>query len=208
ISILIALNMEKLGGVFDVHTKATSLYSAPMFIPVLLGLVVTRTPWWSGMLSFVVGVVSIVSVSLIMNLTQGLPANSFNALFLDINLSVLGLEVTRYELQMLIGTGASTACFFASMLVNKRAGDYKTRIESLEKDLQTPAWANADLPADQRGLTAYRLTARLAIIIGGMLLLITIPTLTAPSWHLNTIGGTIAILIGIAILTATKNPKQ
>ena len=207
VSILIALNMEKLGGVFDVHTKATSLYSAPMFIPVLLGLVFTRTPWWSGMLSFGVGIVAIVSVSLIMNLTQGLPANSFNALFLDINLSVLGLEVTRYELQMLVGTGASTACFFASMLLNRREGAYKARIESLESDLQTPAWASADLRIDQRGLTAYRLTARLSIIIGGMLLLITIPTLSTPSWHLNTIGGTIAILIGLAILLTTNNPK-
>lgn len=203
-AILIAFNMEKLGGVFDVHTKATSLYSAPMFIPVLLGLVFTRTPWWSGMLSFGVGVVAIIGTSLVANISQGLPANSFNALFLDINLSLWGLEITRYELQMLVGAGASTACFFVSMLMNRRHGDYKHRIESLEQDLHTPAFATSDVTLDERGLNAYRLTARLAIIIGSMLLLAVIPTINAPSWHLNAIGGAIALSIGIGILSMTK----
>ena len=208
LAIMIAFNMEKLGGVFDVHTKATSLYSAPMFIPVLLGLVFTRTPWWSGILSFGMGVIAIIGASLIANLAHGLPANSFNALFLDINLSFLGLDITRYELQMLVGTGASTACFFASMLINSRQGAYKERIESLEKDLATPAWAEPNERLDQRGLKAYRLTARLTLIIGGMLLLAVIPTLNAPAWHLNAIGGLIALVIGLTILALTKNnPK-
>ena len=204
LSIVIAFNMEKLGGVFDVHTKATSLYSAPMFIPVLLGLVFTRTPWWAGMVSFGVGVVAIIAVSLLTNLSQGLPADSFDALFLDIHLSVFGMEVTRYELQMLIGTGASTTCFFMSMLIQRREGGYKDRIEALEKDLNTPAWANSTAPINQQGLKAYRLTARLSLIMGGMLLLAVLPTLNEPSGHLNAIGGAIAILIGFAITKITR----
>ena len=207
ISILIAFNMEKLGGVFDVHTKATSLYSAPMFIPVLLGLVFTRSPWWSGMISFGGGVVAIIAVSLYANILHGLPANSFNALFLDINLSVLGLEVTRYELQMLVGTGASMACFFASMLLNKRKGTYKVRIEHLEKDLRTPAWSAVNEKLDQRGMTAYRLTARLTLIVGGILILAVIPTLNDPSWPINAIGGTIALLIGSCHYKIYKQPE-
>ena len=207
LSILIAFNMEKLGGVFDVHTKATSLYSAPMFIPVLLGLVFTKTPWWSGLVSFGVGVVAIISVSLLANLSQGLPANSFNALFLDIDMLVLGMEVTRYELQMLVGTGASMACFFASMLLNRRQGAYKSRIEHLETDLNTPAWAEAHVKTDQRGLKAYRLTARLALIIGGMLLLAVIPTFNDPSWPINAIAGILALTIGITISKLVNNEK-
>ncbi len=95
--------MEKLGGVFDVHVKSSSLYSAPMFIPVMLGLVITKTPWWSGMVSFGLGVISVVTVSLFANVTQGLPADSFASLFLDIDLKFFGLDVTRYELQMITG---------------------------------------------------------------------------------------------------------
>ncbi len=200
VAIWIAFNMEKLGGVFDVHTKTSSLYTAPMFIPVLLGLVITRTPWWSGMVSFGFGVFAVVAVSLIANVTQGLPADSFAALFLDIDLHVLGMRVTRYELQMLVGAVASTVCFLASMALDRRTGAYAERIKALELDLATPAYMSPDAPVDLRGLTAYRLTARLTLIIGGMLILMVIPTLSDPNWHLNAIGGLLAVLIGGGIL--------
>ena len=207
-AVVIAFNMEKLGGVFDVHTKATSLYSAPMFIPVLLGLIFTRTPWWSGIVSFGVGVVAIIAASLIANVSQGLPASSFNALFLDIELSFFSLIITRYELQMLVGTGASMACFFASMLLNNRKGTYKTRIESLERDLKTPAWADTKILMDQRGLKAYRLTARLSLVIGGVLLLAFIPTHDAATGYLNIIGGFMAISAAIIILIFTRQSQS
>lgn len=200
VAIWIAFNMEKLGGVFDVHTKTSSLYTAPMFIPVLLGLVITRTPWWSGMVSFGFGVFAVVAVSLIANVTQGLPADSFGALFLDIDLHVLGMRVTRYELQMLVGAVASTVCFLASMALDRRTGAYAERIKALEQDLATPAYVAPDAPVDLRGLTAYRLTARLTLIIGGMLFLMVIPTLSDPNWQLNAIGGLLAALIGGGIL--------
>ena len=200
IAIWIAFNMEKLGGVFDVHTKASSLYSAPMFIPVLLGLVITRTPWWSGIASFGFGVLSIVVVSLAVNLSVGLPANSFDALFLDVNLTVFGMTVTRYELQMLVGAIASTAFFFISMLAKRRGEDYANRIEALEHDLATPAHANPEAPVDLRGLRAYRLTARLTLIIAGMLLLMVIPTMGDPNWALNAVAGVLAGCIGGAVL--------
>ena len=200
VAIWIAFNMEKLGGVFDVHTKASSLYNAPMFIPVLLGLVITRTPWWTGMASFGFGVLAIIVVSLMANVAHDLPANSFNALFLDIDMTVLGMTVTRYELQMLVGVIASTIFFFASMLFTRREGDYKERIEALEIDLETPAFSDPDAPVDLRGLRAYRLTARLTLIIGGMLLLMVFPTMGDPSWMLNAIAGIMAAGVGGSVL--------
>lgn len=208
VAIWIAFNMEKLGGVFDVHTKTSSLYTAPMFVPVLLGLVITRTPWWSGMVSFGFGVLSVVVVSLIANISQGLPANSFASLFLDIDLQVLGMRVTRYELQMLVGAIASTLCFLASMSLDRRTGAYAERIEALERDLATPAHADPDAPIDLRGLTAYRLTARLTLIIGGMLILMVIPTLSDPNWILNAIGGLLAILAGGGILWGVRQIRS
>ena len=204
-AILIAFNMEKLGGVFDVHTKASSLYTAPMFIPVLLGLVFTRTPWWSGMVSFGVGVLAIIIVSLMANVSQGLPADSFEALFLDIELVIMGLTVTRYELQMLVGVVASSVCFFASMPLNRREGSFKARIEALEHDLATPAHADPGAATDLRGVQAYRLAARLALIIGGMLLLLIIPTFQDNAWSLNAIAGILALAIGAGILFAIRH---
>ncbi len=200
LAIWIAFNMEKLGGVFDVHIKANSLYSAPMFIPVMLGLVITRTPWWSGMVSFGFGVLSVVAVSLMANVSQGLPANSFASLFIDIDLTFFGLAITRYELQMITGITATTLCFLISILYSRREGAYKERIESLELDLSTPAFAKLGEPMDIRGVTAYRLVGRLSIIIGGMLFLVIFPTLGTNGWHLNLIGGLLAVAIGSAIL--------
>lgn len=208
VAIWIAFNMEKLGGVFDVHTKTSSLYTAPMFIPVLLGLVITRTPWWSGMVSFGFGVISVVVVSLIANISQGLPANSFASLFLDIDLQIMGMRVTRYELQMLVGAIASTLCFLASMALDRRTGAYAERIEALEQDLATPAHAAPDAPIDMRGLTAYRLTARLTLIIGGMLILMVIPTISDPNWILNAIGGVLAMLAGGGILWGVRRVRS
>jgi Na+/proline symporter len=208
VAIWIAFNMEKLGGVFDVHTKASSLYSAPMFIPVLLGLAITRTPWWSGIASFGFGVFAVIAVSLFANLTQGLPADSFASLFLDIELDVLGMRVTRYELQMLVGALASTACFLGSMAWDRRTGDYAVRIEALERDLATPALAPPDAPVDLRGLQAYRLTGRLTLIIGGMLFLMIFPTVSDGNWELNAAGSLLAILGGGGILWVLRNYQR
>ncbi len=204
IAIWIAFNMERLGGVFDVHTKANSLYSAPMFIPVILGLVITRTPWWSGVASFGFGVFTIMAVSLIANVTQGLPANSFAALFVDIDLVVLGMDVTRYELQMLTGIIGTTAFFLLSTLGKRRGVAYEARLSAFEKDLATPAFADEAAPPDLRGVRAYRLVGRLAIIIGGMLLLVVFPTVGSEGWSLNLVGALLAIGTGLAILLGTK----
>ena len=199
----LAFNMEKLGGVFDVHTKANSLYSAPMFIPVILGLVITRTPWWSGIVAFGSGVAAIVCASFLANVTHGLPANSFASLFLDIDLYFLGMHLTRYELQMLIGISVTTIVFLASIAFASRTGPYKGRIESFEHDLATPAFATAaDL--DLRGLRASILVGRLSILIGCILFIVAIPTMQETGWQLNIIGAIFAIATGIAIIVVVR----
>ena len=208
IAIWIAFNMERLGGVFDVHTKTTSLYTAPMFVPVLLGLVFTRTPWWSGIASFGFGVFVVVAASLIANVYHGLPADSFNALFLDIDLTILGMRATRYELQMLVGAIASSACFFVSMCFRERDAAARARIASLEADLAMPAHAPPDAPVDLRGIGAYRLAGRLTLIVAGMLFLLVFPTMGEPGWALNAVAALLAAGIGGAILWGLRRYGQ
>lgn len=199
IAIGVALSMEQFGGAFDVYLKVNSLYSPPMFIPVLLGLVITRTPWWSGMVAFGFGVVCIIMVSLLANLMQGLPVDSFGALFEDIEVNVLGMAMTRYELNTLVGVVASTACFFGSMPFTRRTGAFAERIMSLENDLQTPAYATGET-LDLRGIQTYRLVGRLSVVIGGILLLMAFPTWQDGSASLNVIAGLLAIGLGVLII--------
>ncbi len=205
ISIWVALAMAAYGGAFDVHIKATSLYVAPMLIPVMLGLVYTRTPWWSGMASFGLGVLAILIVSLSVNAAQGMPHSSFGDLFLDVEITVKGIRMTRFEIQTLTGAIASTLVFIGSGLFGReRKGAFKTRIEALEEDLRTPAYAEESARVDQRGLIALRITGRLTAILGGLLLLLVIPTAADDLWSVNLIAGLLCLGIaaGIALLTA------
>ncbi|HMB93973.1 MAG TPA: hypothetical protein VKP65_24195, partial [Rhodothermales bacterium] len=198
IAIWVALNMERFGGAFDVYLRANSLYSPSMFIPVMLGLVYTRTPWWSGMVAFGGGVLAVLGVSIIANLSQGMPVDSFGGIFTNIELQVLGIDMGRYELNTLTGILASTLCFFGSALFNKRSGAFAERITSLEHDLHTPAFAQG-VKLDLRGLQSYRLAGRLSVLIGGMLLLMAIPTF-GEGGGLNLIAGLLAIGLGAAVV--------
>jgi Na+/proline symporter len=207
IAIWVALNMERFGGAFDVYLRANSLYSPSMFIPVMLGLVYTRTPWWSGMTAFGGGVLAVLGVSIIANLSQGMPVDSFGAIFTNIELTLLGIDMGRYELNTLTGILASTLCFFGSALFNKRSGAFAERITSLEHDLRTPAFAQG-VKLDLRGLQSYRLAGRLSVLIGGMLLLMAIPTL-GEGGGLNLIAGVLAIALGVVVVVwAGKYEKR
>ena len=203
ISIWVALKMASFGGAFDVHIKATSLYAAPMFIPVMLGLVYTRTPWWSGMAAFGIGVLAILSVGLSVNAANGLPYSSLGDLFLDVEITFAGLRMTRYEIQTLTGASVSALVFLLSAFFRGRASPFKERIESFEHDLQTPAHTEESGRVDLRGLVAIRITGRLTALLGGFLILVAIPTSNEPAWSLNLVAGGLCLLValGIAVLT-------
>jgi SSS family solute:Na+ symporter len=213
ISIWVALVMAAFGGAFDVHVKATSLYAAPMLIPVMLGMVYTRTPWWSGMAAFGIGVLSILIVSSSVNAAQGLPYGSLSDLFLDVEITVKGLRMTRFEIQTLTGTLSSALVFIGSAAFPGRSGKFKARIEALEVDLQTPAFVDVSERVDLRGVAALRITGRLTALLGGLLLLLAVPTFGDDGWSLNLVAGFLCLLVaaGIAVLSSRQelaiNPR-
>lgn len=204
LAIWIALNMEQFGGAFDVYLRANSLYSPPMFIPVLLGLVFTRTPWWSGMVAFAVGVAAVLAAAAAANIALGLPVRSFGDIFTEIDLTVFGLRMGRYELNTLVGIVASSACFFGSAIGHRRFGAYAERIGRFEQDLRTPALAT-DGGLDLRGLQAYRLAGRLALVIGGLLLVLALFDFGGGRAVLNAVGGLLSILLGTTILGVARH---
>ena len=207
IAIWIALNIGKYGGAFDVYLRADSLYKPSMFVPIILGLVFTRTPWWSGMLAFGGGVVAIIIVDIIANISQGMPADSFGAIFTPITVNVLGLEMGRYEINTLTGISVSGILFLLSAFFNKREGAFAQSISSLERDLKTPAHATTS-KIDLSGIRAYLLAGRLAMVIGGLLLLLAIPTMSSGGAGLNVVAGLFAIALGAGVVYFTKRVQQ
>ncbi len=207
VAIWVALSMEKYGGAFDVYLKISSLYHAPMFIPVMLGLVFTRTPWWSGMATLAAGTMAVLVASLWSNLAAGLPVDSLGALLLDVQVAPLGIEMGRYEINTIAGVVAGTACFAVTALMPKRVGSYARRILRFERDLRTPAH-EPGAKLDLRGLQAYRLTGWITIGLGGLLLLIMLATLGSPGSLLNLAAATMAVVFGALIIRWTRRYRR
>ena len=207
IAVWVAMNMDRFGGAFDVYLRADSLYKAPMFIPVLFGLVYTKTPWWSAIFAFVMGVLGVFAVGYWANVAQGQPVDSLADLFTDIRLTVLGLEMGRFEVNTIVGLIVSTVAFFGSALFNKREGAYRTRIEAFEHDLRTPAYAAPGTKLDLRGLRAYRLAGRLGMGVGVLLILFTTLTI-GERGILNLIAGVLALALGVLIEVVTRRYER
>ena len=207
LAIWIAWNMERYGGAFDVYLRANSLYSAPMYIPVILGLVYTRTPWWSGMAAFGGGVAAVLLVGAAANLSQGMAVTSIGDIFTNVEVQVLGLELGRYEINTFVGITAATAVFFGASLVNRREGAFRKQIEALELDLRTPAFAR-DVRLDLRGLHAYRFAGWLSTCIGVLLLVIALPPLRQDRAALNFIAGMLAAVMGLAVVLWTRRYER
>ena len=204
VAIWIALNMGKFGGAFDVYLRADSLYKPSMFVPVMLGLIYTRTPWWSGMMAFGAGVVAILIVGGFANVANGIPLESIGSIFEPIKVTVLGIEMGRYELNTLVGIGTSALVFFISAFFTKREGAFAERVESLERDLATPAYATPG-DVDLRGFRAYYFAGRLSVVVGGLLVLLAIP---AEDGALNAVAGLVAIGLGVLVVMLTRRAAR
>ena len=170
IAIWVAFNVKRFGGAFDVYMKAESIYKITLFIPVFIGLLFTKTPWWSAIVSVSVGVLAALVVGIFAARQSELPLGFMNILFADIKVTWIGFDLSRYELNAIVGLFVTGTVFLGSAFFNKREGAFKASIESFETDLRTPAYSDPDTKIGHEGLKAYRLMGWLAILIGMILL--------------------------------------
>lgn len=203
IAIWIAFNIQKYGGAFDVYMKAESLYKITLFVPVFLGILYTRTPSWSAIASVAAGVVSVLGIGVTAAIQSGKSVTVMNILFSDLNVHWIGFDLTRYELNALVGLFVCTSVFVVSGFFNRREGNFKDRIESFEKDLNTPAYADGDHKMGAEGLKAYQIMGILSIGLGSILILLAVPTIRDGGW-LNGLVGVLAVGIGILILKSVR----
>jgi len=207
IAIWVAFNVKRFGGAFDVYMKAESIYKITLFIPVFIGLLFTKTPWWSAIVSVSVGMLAALVVGIFAARQSELPLGFMNILFADIEVTWFGFVLTRYELNAFVGIFVTGTVFLGSAFFNKREGDFKASIESFETDLRTPAYSDPDTKISAEGLKSYRLMAWLAILIGVILIPIMFFSLERNSW-LNAVAGSLAIGIGFAILKAVSRYER
>lgn len=176
----VALYIPKLGGAFEFALGFYSL-TAAFNMPVFLGMLYTRTPWWSGM------------------------ASCTAAVFVAVALMATGLwKEQTFVRNMLSESIVTVLVFFGSALFFKRDDPRNAGILNLEEDLRSPVVVEQK-DRQFSGLPIYRFIGRVCFILGAVLLLcIMLPSTPVAPASLNGLAGGILILLGFLIWRGTR----
>ena len=141
LGIAVALYIPRFGGAFSFALEYYSLMAAFM-MPVALGLVYTRTPWWSG----------IASCTAALLVTGGLMGAG------------IGSDHSMIR-NVLSGSLTATVVFFGSAFWYRRSSRNREAIEEFARDLRTPVPDEA-YQVDAETLRVYRMLAQVCLLLG------------------------------------------
>ncbi len=180
----VALYIPKLGGAFEFALGFYSL-TAAFAMPVFLGILYTRTPWWSGMASC--------------------------AAAITVALTLMSFGIWKEQIfvrNMMSESIVTILVFFGSALWYKRDDPRNAEILKLEQDLRDPVLVDQK-EKSFTGMPMYNLIGRICFVLGGVLLLCTfLPSKPVSPATLNAVAGAMLIVLGLAISygTRTKGP--
>jgi Na+/proline symporter len=180
--IVVAFYIPRFGGAFEFALQYYSL-TACFMMPVALGMMYRRTPWWSGIASCVA------------------------ALATGIGLTISGVWADNpLARNVLSETAAATLVFIISTRWYRAENPRHAELHRLDADLRLPV---PDAPVVvASGLAVYGVIGTISFVLGGVLIACTaLPsTLLAPATH-NLIAGLCLILIGIALRRVAARAK-
>lgn len=184
LGVWVAFYIPKLGGAFQFALQFYSLTAAFM-MPVFLGLLYRKTPWWSGM------------------------ASCSAAIIVALTLMALGLwDDQAFARNMISESIAASIVFFGSAFWFRADDPRHAELLALEKDLREPAYGET-VRLKPGGLGPYVLIGRICVVMGIIMILcvFTPSTLIAPS-SLNVVAGVLSLLLGIAILYLARDRSR
>jgi Na+/proline symporter len=174
LGITVAFYIPRLGGAFEFALHYHSLIAA-FLMPVALGMIYRRTPWWSGM------------------------AACSAALAVAITLMAFGVWKENPLARNVFSVAITSTLVFAASARWFRADDPRhAELARLDLDLRTPV---PDAPASAvSGLAVYGVIGTTALVLGAVLVLCTaLPgSPVAPATH-NLIAGILLLLIGLGL---------
>lgn len=180
LGVWVAFYIPKLGGAFEFALQFYSLTAAFM-MPVALGLLYRRTPWWSGIASC--------SAAVITGLT----------------LMFLGLwKEDAFARNLISESIAALIVFFGSAYWFNEDDPKHAELRKFEQDLHTPALSEST-QIEPSSLKAYALIGKICLIIGLVLIacVFTPSSPIAPAW-LNIVAGVMCTALGAVILHLTR----
>ncbi len=174
LGITVAFYIPRFGGAFDFALQYYSLTAAFM-MPVALGMIFRKTPWWSGM------------------------ASCSAALIVAITLMILGVWKENPLARNILSEAAVTTLVFALSARWYRANDPRhAELHRLDADLRTPVEPVAATTAGS--LAVYGVIGVISIVLGVVLVACTLlpSTELAPARY-NLIAGILLIALGMAL---------
>jgi solute:Na+ symporter, SSS family len=184
LGILVALLIPKAGGAFAFALEYYSL-TAAFSMPVALGMIYTRTPWWSGIASCTAAI--IVALALMF-------AGAW--------------EDHAFARNMISESVVASIVFFGSAFFFRGKDARNEHILALERDLREPVLATSE-KFDPSGFHVYRLLGWVCLVLGAVLALcLAVPSgPVSPSW-INLVVGAFLLLLGGTILYASRERSQ
>lgn len=168
--------IAKSGGAFDFGLKYYSIVGPGFMMPVLLGMVYRRTPWWSGMASCLASFIA-----------------TFTLLAFDVWPDHL------FERNIFSAVIASTLVFAISARFYRDDDPASEEARKLDRDFRTPV-AEEGAHAATGGLGVYGVIGNLSIVIGAVLMAcVFLPSTAEAPATINLIGGLILVGIGFGL---------
>jgi SSS family solute:Na+ symporter len=182
LGIVAALFIARTGGAFAFALKYYSLAGPGFMMPVFLGMIYRKTPWWSGIASCVA---------------------AFTAAFGLMALNAFP-EYT-YERNVLSAIGAATLVFVLSAFLYRGDDPRSANARAFDADLRTP------VPEDPQQATGalrdFQMLAMVSVLLGIVLIAcVVLPSSPLAPPAINVVAGVILFIIG-GLLWRASRPK-
>lgn len=180
LGIVCALFISKTGGAFDFGLKYYSLTGPGFMMPVFLGMVYRKTPWWSGI------------------------ASSLGAFVVAFGLLAAGAFPEHvYQRNVLSATLTATLIFFLSAFFYRADDPRSAEARRLDADLRTPV--PIDATPITGGLRDFQMLAVISILLGLVLFgCFALPSSPLAPPSVNLVAGALLLVIGGLLWKASR----
>lgn len=184
LGIVAALFIAKTGGAFDFGLKYYSLTGPGFMMPVFLGMIYRKTPWWSGMASCVAAFTAAFGL---------LAAGAF--------------PENAYERNIISAITGATVVFVISAFFYRKDDPRSAEAQRFDADLRTPVPIDPNLPPGS--LRDFQMLAMVSVLLGLVLFAcVALPSSPFAPPIINVVAGVILFIIGGCLWKASRPAKK
>lgn len=181
LGIVAALFIARTGGAFAFALKYYSLAGPGFMMPVFLGMIYRKTPWWSGMASCIAAFTA-----------------AFGLLWLD------AFPAHAYERNIISAITAATVVFVISAFFYRKDDPRSAEVQRFDADLRTPVPIDPNQPVG--GLKDFQMLAMVSVLLGVVLIAcVVLPSSPLAPPSINVIAGIVLFIIGGLLWQASRS---